>query len=161
MRTEEGLVPHTYRPSTQLKSGYGTKLYCCTLAHPQMPHPQNAPTNGSFIFAVMEYAIHVTFSSLPPPLSLPHPSPFPPSPLPFPSLTPPLSLPHPSPLPLPLLPSPSLAPPPTPHSKLFFRRWFEVVDLVVILVTTLVTILYVILDEHEEEDSETGNTIIS
>ena len=79
----------------------------------------------TFLFAVMEYAIHMTFFSLP------------------------------------LLLSPSLSPPPTPQSKLFFRRWFEVVDLVVILVTTLITILYVILDEHGEEDSETGNIIIS
>jgi len=47
------------------------------------------------------------------------------------------------------------------QGKLFFRRWFEVVDLIVIVVTTVTTIIYVILDSHQEEDEETGDIIIS
>ena len=111
----------------------------------KMPHPQNAPPTRSY-FHICHNGVCNTYDIFLPPSLLPSPSLF--------SFSLPPSL-------LPSLLSPSLSPPPTPQSKLFFRRWFEVVDLVVILVTTLITILYVILDEHGEEDSETGNIIIS
>lgn len=44
---------------------------------------------------------------------------------------------------------------------LFFHRWFEVFDLVIIIVSTLITVVYVIIDEHEEEDEDTGEIVIT
>ena len=48
-----------------------------------------------------------------------------------------------------------------PCRRVFFRRWYEVLDLIVIVLSTVLTIIYIIIDDHQERDEETGEIIIS
>lgn len=54
----------------------------------------------------------------------------------------------------------SCSPSPSPRT-VFFRRWFEVLDLVVIVLSTLLTIIFILLEDHTEVDESTGETVIS
>ncbi len=51
--------------------------------------------------------------------------------------------------------------PPVIARTLFFHRWFEVLDLIVIAVSTIITVIYVIIDDHETEDEDTGEIVIT
>lgn len=48
-----------------------------------------------------------------------------------------------------------------PPRVVFFRRWFEVLDLIVIVLSTLLTIIFILLEDHVEIDESTGETVIS
>jgi PTEN phosphatase family protein len=43
----------------------------------------------------------------------------------------------------------------------FFKRWFEVLDLVVIVASSVLTVLFILLEDHSGVDSSGGGTVVS
>lgn len=45
--------------------------------------------------------------------------------------------------------------------RVFFRRWFEVLDLVVVVLSSCLAVLFTLLGDHSRVDEGTGKTVVS
>lgn len=45
--------------------------------------------------------------------------------------------------------------------RVFFRRWFEVLDLVVVVVSSCLAVVFTLLGDHSSVDEGTGKTVVS
>ena len=43
----------------------------------------------------------------------------------------------------------------------FFKRWFELLDLIVIVVSSVLTVSFILLEDHSAVDSSSGATVVS
>lgn len=45
--------------------------------------------------------------------------------------------------------------------RVFFRRWFEVLDLVVVVLSSCLAVLFILLGDHSSVDDGNGKTVVS